>query len=382
MTDVLRRKRIFRFLPGAENGESSRLEAEYRRMWNVRYALALGGGGTCALVAALVGLGIGSGDEVIVPGYTYIATASACLIVGAIPVLAEVDESLTMDPADIERRITPHTRAIIPVHMRGTPCDMDAIMNIARRHNLKVLEDCAQANGGMYRGRMLGSIGDAGAFSLQHYKVITAGEGGVVTTNDEQVWRRAAVRHDSAMCFWQASADWPQFAGENYRMCEMRAALALVQLKRLPNILQRCRRAKRRLREQTGDLQRISLQKLNCPDGDCGIVFAFFARSPDEARRFSEALAAEGVPNGTIYNKQIPDRHIYCYWDYVLEKRTSDPTGWPWTAARRPINYSRDMLPRTLDLLGRCISIHMNQHWTDRHVDMVAAAIRKVHDNL
>jgi 8-amino-3,8-dideoxy-alpha-D-manno-octulosonate transaminase len=382
VTAVLRRKTMFRFLNKPDVSESCRLEQSYRDFCGVKYALAIGGGGTCSLIAGLVGLGIGSGDEVIVPGYTYIATAAACLSVGAIPVLAEVDESLTMDPGDLESRITPYTKAIIPVHMRGTPCDMDAIMAIARRHDLKVLEDCAQANGGSYRGRRLGSIGDAGAFSLQHYKMITAAEGGMVTTHDETVFKRAAVKHDSALQFWRENEDWPTFAGENYRMDELRAALALAQFAKLPGILERCRQVKRALRHNAAGLRHVKLQTLPDAEGDCGITFAFFLRTATMARRFSEALEAEGVSNATIYNKQIPDRHIYNAWDYVMQKRTSDPTGWPWTAAHRPIEYKPDMLGRTLQILGRCIAIGVNQKWTDAHVEHVSAAIRKVHDGL
>jgi dTDP-4-amino-4,6-dideoxygalactose transaminase len=382
VTAVLRRKSIFRFLNDPATSESARLEACYRQFCGVPFALALGGGGTSALICALVGLGIGSGDEVIVPGYTYIATAAACLSVGAIPVLAEIDESLTMDFADAERRVTPHTRALIAVHMRGTPCDMQAAVRLARHHRLGLIEDCAQANGGRYRGRPLGSLGDAGAFSLQHYKVITAGEGGILTTGQERVYRRAAIKHDSAMQFWRADQGWETFAGENYRMSELHAALGLVQFSRLPAILERCRRVKRLLREQTADLSRLRPQPLPCADGDCGISFAMFCDSADAARAFSAALAAEGVANATIYNKQIPDRHIYCHWDYVMKKRSSDPSGWPWTAAHRPIQYQPDMLPRTLDILGRCVSIGINHHWTEQHATLVAQAIRKVHDNL
>lgn len=382
VTAVLKRRKIFRFLNEESVSESARLEAAYRDFCGVPYALALGGGGTGALITGLVGLGVGSGDEVLVPGYTYIATAAACLSVGAIPILVEVDESLTMDPEDAERKITEHTVAMIPVHMRGFPADMDRLTDVARRHDLKVLEDVAQANGGTYKGRLLGSIGHAGAFSFQHYKAITAGEGGMLVTHDEQVYRRAAVKHDSAMQFWKSDEGWEPFAGENYRMCELRAALGLSQFDRLPGILSACRATKRRLLEGVADLDRIRPAAQRDPDGDCGIVFAFFLPEADEAKRFSEALAAEGVPAGTIYNKQIPDRHIYSAWDYVMEKRSSDPHGWPWTAARRPISYSRDMLPNTLELLGRSIAISLNQQWTQADADAVIRAIRKVHAGL
>lgn len=374
VTAALQRKTLWRFLNTDDISESAQLEKAYREMCGVNHALAIGGGGTGALICALVGLGIGSGDEVIVPGYTYIATAAACLSVGAIPILAEIDESLTLDPGDLENKITPFTRAILPVHMRGTPCDLDPILAIARQHNLSVLEDCAQANGATYKGRPVGSIGAAGAFSLQHYKLITAGEGGIVTTNDQTVYRRAAVKHDSALQFWRDTGDWETFAGENYRMSELHAALGLAQFQRLPGILARCREVKRALHERTPFLHRQPFR-----EGDCGINFAFYRPTADAARQFSEALTAAGLPNATIYNKAIPDRHIYTAWDYVLAKRTSDHTGWPWTAAHRPIEYRPDQLPRTLDILGRCVAISLSQHWTDAHVEQAVTILRQVH---
>ncbi|MCC5828233.1 MAG: DegT/DnrJ/EryC1/StrS family aminotransferase [Phycisphaeraceae bacterium] len=382
VTAVLRRKTIFRFLNDRQTSESCRLEDRYREWTGRRHALAVGGGGTCALICGLVGMGIGTGDEVIIPGYTYIATAAACLSVGAIPILAEIDQSLTLDPASVEKAITPHTRAIIPVHMRGCPADMNAINDIAARHDLKVLEDVAQANGGTYHGTPLGAVGHAGAFSLQHYKMITAGEGGVLITDDEDIFKRAAIKHDSAMQFWADDQTWPSFAGENYRMCELRAALGLAQFDRLPGILERTRANWHMLTERTAHLEKLSPRTCHDPSGDCGITWAVFAADSPSARRFSEALAAEGVPNATIFNKRIPDRHIYNAWDYVMEKRTSDPTGWPWTQARRPIEYHPQMLPQTLNTLGRCIAIGLNQHWREGHIQQVAEAIIKVHDGL
>jgi dTDP-4-amino-4,6-dideoxygalactose transaminase len=382
VTNVLRRKTMFRFLNSPEVSETGQLEAAFRQRLGVNHALAVGGGGTAALICALIGLGIGSGDEVIVPGYTYIATAAACLVVGAIPILAEIDDSLTLDPRDVERKITPFTRAIIPVHMRGFICDMNAINAIARKQNLKVLEDCAQANGGTYQGKPVGSIGDAGAFSMQHYKIITAGEGGIVATRHPHVYRRAATRHDSALVFWEKagaeSSDWESFAGDNSRMDDMRAALALTQLARMDAILSHTRATKARLVEATAAMSGIFPHKQNDAAGDLGITFVFFLDTPDRAKRFSTALAAEGLPNQTIYNRQIPDRHIYNRWDYVMNKTTHDHTGWPWTSAHRPIEYAQDMLPQTLDVLSRCIAISINQRWTDAYTDQAIAAIAKV----
>lgn len=382
VTKVLKRKTIFRFLNTPEVSESSRFEAAYRKYTGSKHALAIGSGGTAALVAGLVGLGVGAGDEVIIPGYTYIATAAACIVVNAVPVICEVDNSLTMDPRDMERKITRHTRAIIPVHMRGTPCRMREIMAIARRHKLKVFEDVAQANGGEYRGRKLGSIGDAGAFSFQHYKIITAGEGGMLITSDTPTYQRASLAHDSAMVFWEKNKEWnvPAFAGENFRMCEMRAALGLTQFGRMEGILSRCRAIKRRIVEGIGDLELLELQDVPDAKGDCGISVVFFLPESKLVKAFSEALQAEGVGNGTMLNQGFPDRHIYTHWDYVMNKRSRDRLELPWCKAvyKGNVKYSRDMCPQTLHWLGRTVALHIHQHLTMRDADDIVRAIRKV----
>jgi 8-amino-3,8-dideoxy-alpha-D-manno-octulosonate transaminase len=382
VTKVLKRRTLFRFLNPPHISESARLEAALRKHTGCKYALTMGGGGTSSLICALVGLGVGAGDEVIVPAYTYIATAAACIVVNAVPVICEIDNSLTLDPRDLERKITKYTRALIAVHMRGTPCRMREIMAIARKHKLKVIEDVAQANGGSYHGRKLGAIGDVGAFSFQHYKLITAGEGGAVVTDDPTIYQRACLAHDSAMVFWERDRTWKvkPFAGENYRMCELRAALGLVQLSRLDGILRRCRALKRRIVAGIADLDAIQLQDVPDPQGDCGISLIFFLPEPKRARKFSEALIAEGVPNATVFNKGIPDRHVYYHWDYVMQKRSRDGSGLPWCRAlyKGNIEYSRRMCPQSLDWLSRAVALAIHQHLSTADADDIIRAIRKV----
>ncbi len=377
---VLDKKRVFRFLrEGAEDSEAAKLERLYQSFVGRRFALAVNGG-TTALITGIVGAGIGPGDEVIVPAYTYIATAAAVIAAKAIPVVCEIDRSLNMDPEDFERKITPNTKAVIPVHMRGVPARMDEIVAVARRHGLKVIEDVAQANGGMYRSRMLGSIGDVGCFSLQQYKVITSGEGGIVVTDDEITYQRCMMQHDSAIRFWGVQAAIESFPGENYRLSELSAALALPQFDRMPGILGRLRELKRRVVGQLGDVPGVELQDVPDPDGDCGTVVIFYTPTAEKAQEFSEALKAEGIKNGTIYDNTIPDRHIYRNWDYVLAKRGATPAGCPWScgAYKGSVEYAPDMCPRSLDLLGRSILIGLNQHMPDEYADMIAEGVRKV----
>jgi 8-amino-3,8-dideoxy-alpha-D-manno-octulosonate transaminase len=378
---TLRTKNLFRFNKPPEQSPTAQLEKMFAEKTGVKHALAVNSG-TSALISGLIGLGISSGDEVIVPGYTYCATPASVLTVRAIPVIAEIDASLTIDPDDIEKKITPRTRAIIPVHMRGTPCRMDRIMAIAKKHNLKVLEDCAQANGASFQGRMVGSIGDAGAFSLQHYKIITAGEGGMLTMNDRSIYERAGMYHDSAYVFWMGKENWTSewFLGENYRMSEMNGALGLEQLKKRDWILARLRSIKKRMIAALADLPGMELQDVPDPEGDCGTSFVMLAESPERAKAIAAALRAEGMAAGSIFDAGIPDRHIYYHWDYVMKQSTPDVYGYPWKDPNRPaqVKYTRDMCPRTLDYLGRTVSCPLTQVMTDRHVDSCIEAITKV----
>jgi dTDP-4-amino-4,6-dideoxygalactose transaminase len=379
VTAVLRSKGVFRFLD-PENSRCAELEGKFRELTGCEHALAVGGG-TAALVSGLVGIGVGEGDEVIIPGYTYIASAAAVLICGAVPVIAEIDESLTIDPADAESKITERTRAIMPVHMRGIPCDMDAIMDVANRHNLDVIEDTAQACGGFYKGKALGSFGRVGCFSLQQFKMMTAGEGGMVVTNDREVFERAAIRHDSAMCFWKPEdTNVRPFPGSNFRMNEMEGALGCVQFGRMAGILARTRAIKKQILEGLEGVAGIRVHESPCPEGECGIQASFFLDSNDDAKYFAEALRAEGIPCGSLYDKGIPDRHIYCYWEYVMEKGSAHRTGWPWTSPKHDQSrtYSPDMCPKTLDVLGRNVVVGIHQNLSDAHVELIVAGVRKV----
>jgi dTDP-4-amino-4,6-dideoxygalactose transaminase len=378
---ALRSKNLFRFGKTDETSPTAQLEKQFAELTGVEHALAVNSG-TSALIAGLVGLGVSSGDEVIVPAYTYVATAAAVLAVRGIPVIAEIDSSLTIDPADVEKKITPRTRAIIPVHMRGVGCRMDQIMTIAARYKLGVLEDCAQANGGAYQGRMLGSIGDVGAFSLQQFKIITAGEGGMITTRNRRIFERSACYHDAAYTFWKGKETWTSesFLGENYRMSELNGALALAQLQKRELILARLRQIKQWLLAELADLPGISFQDVPDPEGDCSTSIAMFVESSQRAKNVAAALRAEGMEAGSVFDTGIPNRHIYYHWDYVMQQMTPDAYGYPWKDPNRPcqVKYTQDMCPRSLDFLGRLVSIPLTQTMSEAHVASCAKAVRKV----
>ncbi|WP_186446215.1 DegT/DnrJ/EryC1/StrS family aminotransferase [Paenibacillus cremeus] len=382
LLNVLQKRRVFRFYKkGLDDSEAAKLEQLYRERTKTKHALAVNSG-TSSLVSALVGAGIGPGDEVIVPGYTYIATAAAVLIARAVPVIVEIDDTLTMDPKAFEAAITPYTKAVIPVHMRGTPCQMDEIMSTARKHNLLVIEDVAQANGGFYKGIALGGIGDAGCFSFQQYKVVTSGEGGMVVTNNPSIHARASVYHDCAMTFWgvENSTSVESFPGENYRMSEIQAALGLAQSSRIDSVVGRLREVKQTILKGIQSVQGIQLQRIPDPEGDVSYSLVFYLPDTRTAAEFSSHLTAEGIPNGTFQNNGFADRHIYVNWDYVLAKRGASATDTPWTCAsyKGNVQYSKDMCPNTLDLLGRAISISLHQSMTEEDCMDAVEAIRKV----
>lgn len=389
VTKVLRNKTIFRFGRPRSDSPTAQFEDLFCELSGARHCLAVNSG-TSALIAALIGLNVKHGDEVLVPAYTYIASAAAALAVGAFPVVVEVDDSLTMDPEDLETKITARSRVIMPVHMRGVPCDMARIMAIAKKHGLKVLEDVAQANGGEYQGSPLGTIGDAGAFSLQYYKIVTAGEGGAILTNDRNVFERAAIYHDCAYSFWmegqagdeQTRQDWRSmcFLGENFRQSEIHGALALEQLKKRAAILARTRAIKARLWEVCETLPGARMEAVRDRQGDCGISLAFFMPSSAEAVQICGVLKAEGLKAGTMFSKDIPDRHIFYHWDSIMEKRSAYRDGFPWSSDDREhaIPYTKEMCPRTIELLGRCVMLPIAQKMSDAYVDDLCASIRKV----
>lgn len=255
---------------GTRPSKVSSLEDYSRELFGVKHTLAVNSG-TSALNAAYVGCGIGPGDEVIVPGYTFIATPVAVLTAKAIPVVAEIDDSLTMDPADVEKKITPRTKAIVPVHMLGLSADMDAIMAIARKHGLIVIEDAAQACAGKYKGRFLGTIGDAGIFSISSFKRVGGGEGGMVLTNDGRIFARAKMFHDAAAA-WRPDRYRAEehagdlFYGQNYRMSELEGAVNLVQMKKSTELVERLSANSRRVLSAARRVRKreAAAQQLGC----------------------------------------------------------------------------------------------------------------------
>jgi dTDP-4-amino-4,6-dideoxygalactose transaminase len=332
----------------------TKFEREFADYVGAKYALTLTSG-TVALHAAVSALGIGPGDEVLVPAYTWIATAAAPALAGAIPVLVDINETLTMDPAAIEAKITKHTKAIMPVHMMNAPCDMDAIMAIAKRHNLLVIEDAAQAVGVRYKGRMCGSFGDIGVYSFNQHKNMTIGEGGAVVTNDKALYNRLMNFHDLGI--WARDGydktGEPPFIASHSRVTEVQGAMLRVQLQRMRSNMQAIQRRVRLIRNAIESQGAVHLSPHNDP-GDAYTVTVTFDTE-------AEAIAYSHRPGvARLYDNT---KHIYTNWDPIINKRTSHPQMNPWLWANREITYDQDSCARTLDILRRTCKLHISARW-------------------
>lgn len=331
----------------------STLEQEVAKRVGVPYAVAVNSG-TSALLVALIGLGVGPGDEVIVPGYTFIASISSIIYARAVPILAEVDRTLNLDPEDVKRKITPRTRAIMAVHMLGNPARLNELRAIADEHKLLLIEDCAQAFGARYHGRYVGSIGDVGTYSFNVYKTITAGDGGMVVTRDEEAYRRYFGLHDQGHAPLRTGVEIGRrpFVGLDFRMTELTAAVLLAQLRKLDSIVAHLHANKSRFKQAIADLPGLEFREITDPGGECATLLTVFLPSERIARRLAEDLGTRVVADSGW--------HVYANMEQILEKRTPVAQGCPFNCplytGPEP-KYSKGMLPQTDALLARAINI-------------------------
>lgn len=347
---VIARGDLSRF-SGSRVSQTRRFEVELARTVGTSHAIAMNSG-TSALIAALAAASIGPGDEVLVPAYTWVSSAAAVIAVGAVPVLVDVDESATIDPEDVRRRITPYTKAIIPVHMLNLVCDMDAIMEIAREHGLVVIEDAAQAFGVMYRGKHVGAIGDAGAFSFNQHKNIKSGEGGALVTSNPRLHARAGMYHDVGSYERDDRFDGeePLILGMNFRMPELSAAILRTQLRRLDRQI-KLRQSRREFVIQ--ELRRhhvpAEVAKHNDPGNAAGLIVSF---------ENEQLASAFGRARGVVRLIES-GRHVFTNWESLLAKRTAHPAMNPYAWAHREISYDRESYVSTLHILGRTCTIDL-----------------------
>lgn len=353
------------------------LEQEFAKKLGVAHAVACTSG-TAAIHLAVAALDPEPGDEFIVPPITDLGSILPVLWQNCIPVFADVDPvTMTLDPVDVERKITPRTRAIIAVHLAGQPCDLDTLAQIARKHNLVLIEDCAQAYWATYDDRTVGTIGDMACFSLQQSKHITCGEGGLMVTSNSAYARRAELFSDKA---------WPRenaglgawrflFLAQNYRMSEVQGAIALAQLRKVEEIVQQRRKRAEQLSRLISGIPGVFPPFV--PEKTNPAWWLYLLRVDekvlgDAARAFGDALVGEGVPAWVQYivdplylSPVFAQRKTYGSSEYPF-------SDWPGQ------EFKRGLCPNAERTLSNVIAIHWNENYTEAQVKQIAAAITKV----
>ena len=358
-----------------------------RETFGSRYAIGLSSG-TAALHAAFVAVGVGPGTEVICPAIGFFATAAAVVMAKGVPVFCDVDESLHIDPAKIEALITPRTVALAPTHVMGSVCNMPAIMAIARKHNLKVVEDCAQSCGGKVSGRYVGTFGHVGIFSISAYKIVGGGEGGLLITDDERLWDRANCLSEGGG-LWRPERFAPPryegelFCGTNYRMSELEAAVDVVQLSKMPETVGRFRNVKRQITGRLKTYREIRPQTLNDPEGEVGYTLRFFPETIELGQQISKALKDAGIGAGIRGRNGRPDWHIYHdMYPITLKTRSgADDCSFhcPHYAAKGgKIEYRLGDCPVADDLFDRVVNVGLNQWYTEEDCVQFADVMNSV----
>lgn len=360
--------------------KSKELEAEICKTFGSQYA-QLTSSGTSALSTAMAALGIGYGDEVITPAFTFVASFEAVLSVGAVPVLVDVDESLTVNPEAVRKAITPKTKAVMPVHMCGSMADMDALLTICKEHNLLLLEDACQSIGATYKGKYLGTIGDAGTFSFDFVKTMTCGEGGVVMTNSKDVYTKCDGYTDHGHDHLGADrgADLHPFIGYNYRISELHAAVGLAQVKRLPEFLATQKKNHTQLKEVLTQVPEISFRVIPDPAGDSGSFVCWFLPSAEIAKAVVAEMKLQGILPGNFYWFDN-NWHYIRKWDHLKDAVTLN--GLSPELKKKVMQQANKDFTDSDAILSRCICTSVSLLWTEEQINekgqRIVDAVKKV----
>jgi 8-amino-3,8-dideoxy-alpha-D-manno-octulosonate transaminase len=377
--DVLESGSPFRYYGPGSPKKVEHFEEDFASYMGAKYALGVTSG-TAALDCAMAALEIGPGDEVIVPAYTWWSDYTCVVHAGALPVFADIDRSLCIDPRDFARKITPRTKAIIAVHLLGGPCDMDPIVQTARERGIAVLEDAAQCVGGTYKGKKLGSIGEIGIYSFQLHKMISSGEGGAIVTNDPKLYERAARFHDMGgirRVFENrlGAAQEERFAGENFRMSELTGAVLGAQLPKLDSMIRSLKGNAREVWEGIRDLRGLKSRYQPDPEGDSGYAVYIELSSREARDHCISMLREEKIPAGTLSGSVLLPIQ-----ESVVNKRTRHPD-WPsFTSPQgRAIQYGAKACRQTLEIFDRFVQIRIGPKYTSAMNDRIVAAIGEVY---
>ena len=384
VNDVLETGILMRYgFDGPRKGiwKAKELEAEICNTFGSKYA-QLTSSGTAALTTAMAALGIGHGDEVIMPTFTFVASFEAVLSVGAIPVLVDVDETLTLDPEAVKEAITSNTKCIMPVHMCGSMANLDALRNICDEHNLLLLEDACQSIGATYKGKSVGTIGDAGTFSFDFVKTITCGEGGVVMTNKETIYTKCDGYTDHGHDHKGGAdrgADLHPFIGYNYRISELHAAVGLAQIRKVQQFLEIQKKNYTQLRQVLAQIPEVTFRAI--PDGgvDSCTFLTWFLPTGKMMEALADEMKAQGILAGNFYWYKN-NWHYISKWDHLKNADLLNSQSHAVTEKLK--SYSAQSFPASDAIMSRCISTAISLTWTEDQIkekgEKMTAAIRKV----
>ena len=375
VNDVLETGILFRYGHDAQrNGhwKTRDFENEVKKLLNAKHAHAVSSGST-AVACALASAGIGAGDEVIVPPFTFIASIEAAMFVGALPVFAEIDETLCLSAKGIKAAITPKTKAVLLVHMCGGMAQMDEIMQVCKEHNLVLIEDAGQAFAASYKGTSVGLFGKAGSYSFDFFKIATAGEGGIMVTNDDQVYKNADCYSDHGHSHVgnNRGMEPHPILGFNYRLGELNAAVGLAQTRKVPYILQKNREYKKLLTEQLSKVEGVSFSKLADPSGDSATFLNMFLPDTESAKRVVDEFNKAGVGGFNYWFLNM--YHFINQWDHLKELKVASKL--PINILGAPQDYKNLHLPKSQGVIGRLISFGIRCTWT---TDEVNTLVKKI----
>ncbi len=369
VNDVLETGILMRYgFDGPRKGiwKAKELEAAVCQTFGSKYA-QLTSSGTAALTTAMGALGIGYGDEVITPSFTFVASFEAILSVGAVPVLVDVDDTLTLAPDAVRKAITPKTKAIMPVHMCGSMADMDALLFICKEYNLLLLEDACQSIGGTYKGKHLGTIGDAGTFSFDFVKTMTCGEGGVIMTNREDLYIKSDgyTDHGHDHKGVDRGADLHPFIGYNYRISELHAAVGLAQIKRLDEFLSLQKKNHNQLKNILAQIPAISFRRIPDLAGDSCSFISWFLPTEEITKAVVAEMKAQGILPGNFYWYDN-NWHYIRKWDHLKNSVTLNSLH-PELKARVMEQANKDFSASD-DVMSRCISTAISLLWNEEQI--------------
>lgn len=377
VNDVLETGILFRYNHDAQRKgiwKAREFEAEVRNVTGAKYAHAVSSGST-AVSCALAASGVGAGDEVIVPPFTYIATIEAVLFAGGIPVFAEIDETLCLSPEGIEAAITSKTKAVLLVHMCGGMARLDEIVKLCKQHNLILVEDAGQAFGASYKGTSVGLFGKCGSYSLDFFKIATAGEGGVVVTNDETCYKLADSYSDHGHDHIGDNRGMENhpILGFNYRISELHAAVGLAQTRKVPQILETNRKHKKMLTDELAAIDGVGFAELTDPDGDSATFLNLLLPDPRIAERVVEDLKTNGVGGFNYWYTNM--YHFINQWVHLKELKSAATL--PIHLFEKPQEYTTLKLPKSQEVVGRLISFGIRVTWSEKDIKTLASAIGK-----